>query len=157
MVLSNFHLYFVDSSVTSGRNQRQYHIYISCILNFHCFTRSFERTTPIWFNKLSNVNGEGAGEFLESRRRIIGLASTDSIVDVISMGDQLHNGTLAEHIAFFKAHISRLSPRLSEIYGVYRLFALEVLFLFTSLVSNANAMHNIYSNFELWIKFPLIN
>ncbi|CAB3991482.1 Hypothetical predicted protein [Paramuricea clavata] len=40
--------------------------------------RSFERTTPIWFNKLSNVNGEG--EFLESRRRIIVQAPTVSLM-----------------------------------------------------------------------------
>ena len=51
-----------------------------------CLVRSFERTTtPIWFNKLINNEAEIAGDFLESRKRIFTNASTNSIVDIISM------------------------------------------------------------------------
>ena len=92
-----------------------------------CLVRSFERTTtPIWFNKLINNEAEIAGDFLESRKKIFTNASTNSIVDIISMSQKLNDCNLADHISFFKTYLNGLPARLAEIYSVYRLFSQEV-------------------------------
>ena len=87
---------------------------------------SFERTTPIWFNKLLNKNEENGDNFLDARKRIFDAATTHSLFDIIALGQQINEENLAHHITFFKEHLSGLSPRLADIYGIYRLLAQEV-------------------------------
>ena len=98
------------------------HIYIPYI----CFNRSFERTTPIWFQKLAPSESEVPEEFLEGRKEIFSLATTHCLIDVIRLSRSLDNERLATHIGYFKTHLSGLPSRLAEIYSIYRLFTHEV-------------------------------
>lgn len=106
--------------------------FINCVLMIFVFIyvpcRSFERTTPIWFNKCVNQDDEEAGDFLEARRDIFSLATTHSIINIINMSQYINNDNLANHIGFFKEqlHGVTLPSRLPEIYSVYRLFSQEV-------------------------------
>jgi hypothetical protein len=73
-----------------------------------------------------NNASEVAGDFLESRKKIFANATTNSIIDIIRMNEQLNDENLANHISFFKPHLNGLPARLAEIYSVYRLFSQEV-------------------------------
>lgn len=88
--------------------------------------RSFERTTPICFNKLLTNEEDDVGKFLDARRRIFSLANTHSLIDVIRLGETLTHENLADHITFFKQELGGLVKRLPDIYSVYRLFSHKV-------------------------------
>jgi hypothetical protein len=75
---------------------------------------------------LANNQDEDVGSFLEARKKIFEAATTHSLFDIIKMGEEINRENLAVHIKYFKKHLSELSPRLSDIYAVYRLLAHEV-------------------------------
>lgn len=88
-------------------------------------SRSFERTTPIWFAKL--ITRENLGEkFLDQRRMILEMASTNCLLDIIHIGRRVTAENLAEHHSYFEDKLVGLSTRLPEIYSGYRLIAFEV-------------------------------
>lgn len=97
-----------------------------CIRIFCIFYRSFERTTPIWFNKLIIKEDGIAEDFLDKKKQIFSSSSTHSILDILCMGERVDKENLAQHITFFKEYLCGLPPRLAEIYSVYRLFSHEV-------------------------------
>ena len=88
--------------------------------------RSFERTTPIFFNKLLTKQADDVGKFLELKRHIFSLANTHSLIEVIRLGEQITLENLEVNITFFKRELNGLVTRLPEIYSVYRLFAHKV-------------------------------
>ena len=108
----------------------------SCVSNsvtFYVFMKfHYNFYVSVWLDHLKElhqlINNEAqiAGDFLESGKRIFTNASTNSIVDIISMSQKLNDCNLADHISFFKTYLNGLPARLAEIYSVYRLFSQEV-------------------------------
>ena len=98
---------------------------IKVCINIIC--RSFERTTPIYFRKLATDESEAAGDFLKAKRDIFDMATTHCLPDIIRMSQSVNAANLANHMDYFRNHLNGLSPRLPEIYSIYRLFAREVI------------------------------
>ena len=92
-------------------------------LYLYIWYRSFERTTPIYFEKLVLDETQSAGDYLRDKTEIISLASTHSLADIIPMGLCINSTQLANHMDYFRHHLTGMSPRLPEIYATYRLFA----------------------------------
>jgi hypothetical protein len=129
------------------------------VTNLYIWCRSFERTTPIYFDKLVVDETQSAADFLREKAEIIYLASTSSLPDIIPMGLCINSHQLAGHMDYFRHHLTGMSPRLPEIYSTYRLFAHEVI-LITWLI----LPHVLYTikwdsvNFETtWVFWKLLN
>ena len=86
------------------------------------FYRSFERTAPIWFEKIVN----GSADFLEQKRDIFAMASTACIPDIIRMASDMKHEILNSHVQFFCDRLQGLPNRLPSIYSVYRYCAVKV-------------------------------
>ena len=99
------------------------------VTNLYIWCRSFERTTPIYFDKLVVDETQSAADFLHEKAEIISLASTSSLPDIIPMGLCINSHQLAGHMDYFRHHLTGMSPRLPEIYSTYRLFAHEVILI----------------------------
>ena len=89
--------------------------------------RSFERTTPIHFEKLVLDGTQHAEDYLAAKAEMISLATSHSLADIIPMGLCINSRQLAGHMDYFRNHLTGMSPRLPEIYSTYRLFAHEVI------------------------------
>ena len=113
-----------------------------------CFNRSFERTTPIWFQKLVTSESEVPEEFLEGRKEIFSLATTHCLIDVIRLSRSLDNERLATHIGYFKTHLSGLPSRLAEIYSIYKVCVSYLYILY---------IHYIYIYIYIIINIRLLN
>ena len=81
---------------------------------------------PIWFEKLVNNEIQDPGQFMDRRREMFSIASTNCLPDVIQLSQALNDSNLTPHIQYFANLLGGLPARLSEIYSVYRLFANEV-------------------------------
>ena len=88
--------------------------------------RSFERTTPIWFDKVINMESHDLWGFMDARREMFSIASTNCLPHVIRLSEPLNEENISSNIAYFTEHLTQLPSRLSEIYSVYRLLANEV-------------------------------
>ena len=88
--------------------------------------RSFERTTPIWFDKVINMESHDLWGFMDARREMFSIASTNCLPHVIRLSEPLNEENISNNIAYFTEHLAQLPLRLSEIYSVYRLLANEV-------------------------------
>lgn len=64
------------------------------------FYRSFERTTPILFEKLVTKSVDDA--FMREKRELFDKATTSCLPSVIRMGRDLHEEDLQQHISFFR-------------------------------------------------------
>lgn len=64
--------------------------------------------------------------FLDGRRVIFEMATTNCVLDIIRFSVSINGASLSEHTNFFKSKLAGLSPRLPDIYSIYRLFAFEV-------------------------------
>jgi hypothetical protein len=73
-----------------------------------------------------NNKDDDVESFLEARKNIFEAATTYSLFDIIKFGQEINKTNLADHIKYFKEHLNDLSPRLSDIYAVYRLLAHKV-------------------------------
>ena len=113
-----------------------------------CFNRSFERTAPIWFQKLVTSESEVSEEFLEGRKEIFSLATTHCLIDVIRLSRSLDNERLATHIGYFKTHLRGLSSRLAEIYSIYKVCVSYLYILY---------IHYIYIYIYIIINIRLLN
>ena len=88
------------------------------------FYRSFERTTPILFEKLITKSVHNA--FMREKRELFDKASTSCLPSVIRMGRDLREEDLQQHVSFFREKLVGLPSRLPSIYSCYRYFAKEV-------------------------------
>ncbi|CAB4033805.1 Hypothetical predicted protein, partial [Paramuricea clavata] len=75
---------------------------------------------------------EAAGDYLEAKRDIFLFTSTHCLPHIIRMSQCVNSANLAKHMDYFRDHLVGMSPRLPEIYSIYRLFAHEII----SLVDN---------------------
>ena len=91
-----------------------------------CFDRSFERSTPIFFERIITTS-EGSSDFFESRRNVNNAANNYCIPSVIQMSAGLTERNLEPHVDFFAKRLKGLPSRLPSIYSVYRYFAFEVI------------------------------
>ena len=87
--------------------------------------RSFERTTPILFEKIL-TKSEQSIDFMEEKKRVFDKASLSCVPSVIRMGLGLTQLNLQEHVSFFRDRMVGLPGRLPSIYSCYRYFAYEV-------------------------------
>ena len=100
-----------------------------CILlhrvNYICFvfSRSFERTIPIWFKKVMNKDNDQTGNFIEAKNTVFSLATTNSITDIVAMSTRINDESVSEHVEFFTKLLGGLPPRLSANYCVFRLIS----------------------------------
>ena len=88
------------------------------------FYRSFERTTPILFEKLVTKSVDDA--FMREKRELFDKATTSCLPSVIRMGRDLREEDLQQHVSFFREKLVGLPSRLPSIYSCYRYFAKEV-------------------------------
>ena len=88
------------------------------------FYRSFERTTPILFEKLVTKSVDDA--FMREKRELFDKATTLCLPSVIRMGRDLREEDLQQHVSFFREKLVGLPSRLPSIYSCYRYFAKEV-------------------------------
>jgi hypothetical protein len=70
---------------------------------------------------------EVALDFLTAKADIFALASTHALPDIIRMSQCINSANLANHMDYFRNQLTGMSPRLPEIYSLYRLFAHEVM------------------------------
>lgn len=64
--------------------------------------------------------------FLDSRRVMFEMATTNCVLDIIRFSVSINDVGLSEHTNFLKSKLAGLSPRLPDIYSIYRFFAFEV-------------------------------
>ena len=90
----------------------------------HLYYRSFERTTPILFEKLltKSVNDD----FMREKKALFDKAGTSCLPSVIRMGRELTEKDLQQHVSFFREKLVGLPSRLPRIYSCYRFFTKEV-------------------------------
>ena len=90
----------------------------------HLYSRSFERTTPILFEKLltKSVNDD----FMREKKALFDKASTSCLPSLIRMGRELTEEDLQQHVSFFREKLVGLPSRLPSIYSCYRFFTKEV-------------------------------
>ncbi|CAB3985928.1 Hypothetical predicted protein [Paramuricea clavata] len=98
--------------------------------------RSFERTTPIFFQRLKTEEGEQVKDYLDRKAELFSLASTRSLPVIIALSERLNKRILAQHIQFFRDRLHGLPPCLGDIYSVYRLILFEII----ELVDNPNVI-----------------
>ena len=98
---------------------------------FFCF-RSFERTTPILFEKTITKPGQSA-DFMEEKRAVFEKASLSCLPSVIRMGLGITQGHLQEHVSGFRDKLVGLPGRLPSIYSCYHYFAYEVSTIFVTI------------------------
>ena len=106
-------------------------LYKTDIDKIFVFFRSFERTTPIPFEKI--LSGTGVDEFFLMKREIFSLAKKTCIPTIIQMGRGLTDGNLQTHANFFCERLQGLPGRLASIYSIYRYFAYEVQYVSSSI------------------------
>ena len=87
-------------------------------------SRSFERTTPIFFEKI--VTKGGPDTFMEDKPELFQKANSSCPPSVIRMGRELSDTNLQQHVAFFRQNLVGLPSRLPSIYSCYRFFAEQV-------------------------------
>ena len=95
--------------------------------NFFRF-RAFERTLPIFFQKLVTSEDESVEDYMKKKSEIFGLASTHCLPQIIHLSGALNKKNLAKHIQFFRERLHGLPTRLADIYSIYRHFAFEVMY-----------------------------
>ena len=90
----------------------------------HLYSRSFERTKPILFEKLltKSVNDD----FMREKKALFDKASTSCLPSLIRMGRELTEEDLQQHVSFFREKLVGLPSRLPSIYSCYRFFTKEV-------------------------------
>ena len=67
--------------------------------------RSFERTTPIFFQPSDNIRRRAGTRFMEEKAELFLLATTYSLPQIINFSSSVNKKNLAPHIQFFRGRL----------------------------------------------------